>query len=60
MHMNYDDLFKAVHESYRKGGDDMDIMDRVSRKLNVPLNRVKQVLISIREKQAAQEKVNVS
>lgn len=53
MFTNYDDLVKAVYDSYRKGGDDVDIMDRVSRKMNVPLNRIKPVLVSIREKQAA-------
>jgi len=50
---NYDELIKAVQDSYRKGGDDMDIMDRVSRKLQVPLNRIKPVLLSISEKKAA-------
>ncbi len=45
----YDDLVLAVKVSISKGGDDYDIIARVSRKEGVSLSQAKMVLVALRK-----------
>lgn len=49
MKKTYNDLVEAVRASMAKGGDDYDIIERVSRKEGVTLTQAKTVLVSLRK-----------
>lgn len=46
---SYNDLVTAVRVAMAKGGDDYDIIERVSRKEGVSLTQAKTVLIKLRQ-----------
>lgn len=45
----YSDLVAAVRASMTRGGDDYDIIERVSRKEGISLTLAKEILVSLRK-----------